>query len=192
MTELEKIEYTRGFIDKLANGINPLTDQPVPESDLINNVRISRCLFYVSDLLRQMAESGSAAPRKTGRSRIPAFTLTLDERAAFPYSDIPLSISEIARRINELGDPEKEMKKLPYTAIMQWLLSAGVLEENLELNGRRSKRPTRMGEELGISTEMRQTAHGEYLIVVYSREAQQFILDNLDAILELSQAGRES
>ena len=27
-----------------------MTDQPVPDSDSINNVRISRCLFYVSDI----------------------------------------------------------------------------------------------------------------------------------------------
>lgn len=50
MTEVEKIAYTRMYIEKLANGINPLTDQAVPDTDLINNVRISRCLFYVSDL----------------------------------------------------------------------------------------------------------------------------------------------
>lgn len=46
MTEVEKIAYTRMYIEKLANGINPLTDQAVPDTDLINNVRISRCLFY--------------------------------------------------------------------------------------------------------------------------------------------------
>ena len=56
MTELEKIAYAKTYIEKLANGINPLTDQPVPDADSINNVRISRCLFYVSDLLRQIVE----------------------------------------------------------------------------------------------------------------------------------------
>lgn len=29
MTEIEKIEYAKAYIDKLANGINPLTDQPI-------------------------------------------------------------------------------------------------------------------------------------------------------------------
>ena len=28
MTELEKIAYAKSFIDKLANGINPLDDMP--------------------------------------------------------------------------------------------------------------------------------------------------------------------
>ena len=64
MTELEKIEYTKSFIDKLANGINPLDGTPVPEGDLLNNVRISRCMFYVSNILRQVIENGGIKPQK--------------------------------------------------------------------------------------------------------------------------------
>lgn len=30
MTEIEKIEYAKSFIDKLANSINPLDDSPIP------------------------------------------------------------------------------------------------------------------------------------------------------------------
>ena len=48
MTELEKIAYAKSFIDKLANGINPLDDTPIPEGDIVNHVRLSRCFFYVS------------------------------------------------------------------------------------------------------------------------------------------------
>ena len=54
MTELEKIEYAKSFIDKLANGINPLDESPIPDGDVVNNVRLSRCFFYVSDILRQV------------------------------------------------------------------------------------------------------------------------------------------
>ena len=45
MTELEKIAYAQTFIEKLANGINPLDDTPIPENDIANNVRLSRCFF---------------------------------------------------------------------------------------------------------------------------------------------------
>ena len=54
MTELEKIAYAKSFIDKLANGINPLDGTPIPEGDITNNVRLSRCFFYVSDILGQV------------------------------------------------------------------------------------------------------------------------------------------
>ena len=40
MTELEKIERAKIYIDKLADGINPIDDLPAPDDDLINNVRL--------------------------------------------------------------------------------------------------------------------------------------------------------
>ena len=58
MTELEIMQRAKMYVDKLANGINPLTDQPAPEGDTVNQVRISRCLFYVSDVLRRVIENG--------------------------------------------------------------------------------------------------------------------------------------
>ena len=66
MTELEKIEHAKGYIDQLANGINPITGEPVPESELINNVHISRCLFYVSEVLRCVIEGGGAQNKNKG------------------------------------------------------------------------------------------------------------------------------
>ena len=53
MTELEKIAYAKSFIDKLANGINPLDNTPIPDDDIANNVRLSRCFFYVSSILQK-------------------------------------------------------------------------------------------------------------------------------------------
>ncbi|MBQ9769560.1 MAG: hypothetical protein IJW27_05085, partial [Clostridia bacterium] len=64
MTELEKIEYAKTFIDKLANGINPLDDSVINEEDIVNNVRLSRCFFFVSDILRQVIDNGGINNKK--------------------------------------------------------------------------------------------------------------------------------
>jgi len=48
MTELEKIAYAKSFIDKLANGINPIDDQPVAEYDVVNNVRLMTIITWTS------------------------------------------------------------------------------------------------------------------------------------------------
>ncbi|MBP5166657.1 MAG: hypothetical protein ILP09_05290 [Oscillospiraceae bacterium] len=50
MTELETLQRAKMYLDKLANGIDPLTDRPAGENDRIHQARISRCLFYVSDI----------------------------------------------------------------------------------------------------------------------------------------------
>ena len=184
MTELEKIAYAKTYVEKLANGINPLTDQPVPDSDSINNIRISRCLFYVSDLLRQIVEKGGISQRKAKTGKVP-FQLDYAARENFCYSETPIPISEITRRINELIQSE-DMKKLNYKSILDWLIQAGFLVSAKNDDGTTTRKPTDNGMQLGITSEQRQRQNRIYTVVVYNKAAQQFILDNLDAAVELS------
>lgn len=185
MTELEKIAYAKTYIEKLANGINPLTNQAVPDDDIINNVRISRCLFYVSDILRQVVEN-KGIPRPKNKSEKAPFQLDWEARGKFEYSEIPIPISEITHRINKLIQ-EEEMKKLSYKHIADWLIQAGFLRLVTGDDGKTVRRPTDDGINIGISTEERESSKGPYMVVVYNQAAQEFILDNLDAIIALIQ-----
>lgn len=184
MTELEKIAYAKAYVDKLANGINPLTDEAVPSYELINDVHISRCLFFVSDILRQVVVIGGISKGKKESAKTD-FQLDYEARKAFQYSEPPISISEITRRINALIDMEK-MKKLNYKHISDWLTECGFLRSVTGENGKMSRMPSESGLQLGISTEQRQGQRGPYTAVLYSKAAQQFILDNLDAVIERS------
>ena len=182
MTELEKIEYAKSFIDKLANGINPLDDYPIPDNDIANNVRLSRCFFYVSDILRQVIENGGTTSSKKKTKN--AFNITQEQLSRFSYSETPISISEIAKKINELVDTE-QMKQLSYRQLTTWLISINALTEQPTVNGKAQKRPTETGRQLGISLETRNGMSGEYQVVVYNKDAQVFILDNIGAIIAL-------
>lgn len=181
MTELEKIAYARSYIQKLANGINPVTGQEVPEGDVVNHVRISRCLFYVSDVLGQVMGNGGISARKKSVHKLP-FQLDHQAREAFQYSESPIPISEITRRINALIRPE-EMRKLSYKHILEWLIEIGLLELVTDASGKMVRKPTRSGEDIGITEEQRQSPRGPYTVVVYSKAAQEFILDNLDGAI---------
>ena len=88
MTELETIQHAKNYLDKLARGINPLTDEPVPEEELINNVRISRCFFYVSDVLRRVLENGGvgSVPRAKQNTTGPGISLPDPVVRVIPYS----------------------------------------------------------------------------------------------------------
>ena len=46
-----KVTVALDWITKLANGMNPIDGSILPDSDIVNNVHISRCLFFVSNLL---------------------------------------------------------------------------------------------------------------------------------------------
>ena len=188
MTELEKIERAKMYIDKLANGVNPIDDSMAPDEDIINNVRLSRCFFFVSDILRQVIENGGTRPIATDKKqrKLP-LAISFEERQQFDYAEKPLTASEIAKSINDLADCEN-MKKFTYLDIVSWFIEVGMLEEITTSEGRHTKRPTPLGRENGISVEDRISSNGPYQVVIYNTAAQHFILDNLDAILALTNA----
>lgn len=191
MTELEKIKRAKQYMEKLANGINPLDDTMTPDGDVINNVRISRCLFFVSEVLRQVIENGGIDPPSAEKKLSPIpLSIPLEDRCRFHYSEIPISASEIAKRINMLATAEN-MKKITYSAILNWLTEIGMMEGKFTAAGKYTKRPTETGRKSGISVEERTGRDGPYRIVVYNSEAQHFILDNLDAILALENTRTE-
>ncbi|MCH5324210.1 MAG: hypothetical protein J1E39_03250 [Eubacterium sp.] len=189
MTELEKMQRAKMYIDKLANGINPIDDTPASDTDIINNVRLSRCLFYVSDILRQVIENnGVIAKSKTTKQ---PFSLPAEKITQFSFSPTPIPVSEIAKRINDLADLET-CYKLKYSEITSWLIEIGALEEKVMPDGAKKKRPTVQGEELGILTEQRVGYNGNYTVVLYNREAQQFILDNIEVIVNYSDSKKKA
>lgn len=181
MTELEKIAYAKSFIDKLANGINPIDDTPIKDDDIINNVRLSRCLFYVSDILRQVVDNGGI--NKPTKHLVP-FSISSEQLLSFAYSDVPIAVSEIAKRINALINTDV-MRKITYKDLTNWLISVDMLAEETNSEGKTRKRPTANGREIGISTEIRTGQNGTYTVVLYDKSAQQFIIDNLESVIHL-------
>lgn len=188
MTELEKIQRAKMYMDKLANGINPVDDSLVPDEDVINNVRLSRCFFFVSDVLRQVIENGGVQPaavEKKPKKR--PLEIPLEKREEFEYSKSPIPASEIAKRVNALAEDEN-MVKLSYSGITTWLMELGMLEPVTTPEGKKTKHPTELGRENGITLEERTGTRGAYQVTVYNTEAQHFVVDNLDAILTAGNA----
>ena len=184
MTELETMKRAKMYLDKLANGINPLTDQPVPDSDCINQVKISRCLFYVSDVLQGVIE-GDCRSEKPKKPKKSSFTITQEDLKKYQFANNPIPVSEVTNRINDLVDLNT-MFKLKYTSITTFLLQCGFLVQGQYVDGRTFRSPTDQGKALGISSEERTGQAGTYHVTVYNAAAQQFILDNIDAVIEIN------
>ena len=184
MTEIETMQLAREYLIKMANGIDPLKDRAVAETDCLNQVRISRCLFYVSEVLGRVIESGG----KTGGSRKAAkqpFAISYDLLEHFPLSNTPIPVSEIAKRLNELVEPGT-MTKLKTTSITGFLVESGLLKAVQAPDGSTTKVPTEQGRSMGISVEERSGRYGRYRITLYNIDAQQFILDNIEAVIEVN------
>ena len=189
MTELETLERAKMYMEKLANGINPIDGTLLSDEDVVNNVRLSRCFFYVADVLRQVIDNGGISPQKKPKKE--PFAISISQRSSFDYSTTPIPISEIASRINALST-HKNMATLGYAAIRDWLISLGMLEETIDGSGNSVKRPTPHGESIGMQLDARTGNNGQYFVVVYNLDAQHFILDNLDAIIDFHNSKKEN
>ena len=89
MTELETLERAKMYMEKLANGVNPIDGTMIPDEDVVNNVRLSRCFFYVADVLRQVIENGGAVSQK--KSKKEPFEISVEKRASFAFEADPNS-----------------------------------------------------------------------------------------------------
>ena len=137
LTELEKMQRAKMYIDKLAQGINPLDDTTIPEDEVINNVRLSRCLFYVSDILRQVIDNGGQTVRKNSIKK-EFFTLTDEQKDLLIPEKNSVTIKDMTDKINSLID-QNTTKKFKATSIADWLVSIDLLEILKDTSGRNIK-----------------------------------------------------
>ena len=184
MTELEIMQRAKLYIDALANGYNPLSGQPVRDDDVVNQVRVSRCLFYVSGVLQKVIDNGGEVQKKkVPRSQKAPFALLPEQIVQLKPHSSQQSASRITASINELIDTEK-MQKLKTTDITGWLLSIGMLQDIETSSGRKRKVPTPDGEMLGMKETSFVNEQGvptQY--TVYDKNAQQFIFDNIETLI---------
>jgi len=185
MTELEKLILAKGYMDRLAEGNDPVCGLPLPDDTALNNVRLSRCFFFVSDILRQVIENGGTVSRRPAKNTaLPPFVMPEEMRGQIEISEEPTMITKFAARITDLVDAGS-MRKLKVTAFTSWLVGNGYLYEDT-VNEKKCKRPTKVGEEIGIFAESRDGQGGGYIAILYKEKAQRFLIENLDQIIALS------
>lgn len=177
--DINLVSHAKDYIDDLAKGVNPFTKEEVNENDIINNVKISRCLFYVSEILDEVISNGGV--NKSFKPKQIDFNIDSIDIDSIEISDTPVTVSIIAQRVNA-AKPEN-MKKLKVTAITNWLVSINMLEV-ITINNKNIKKVTASGEDLGLTEEERLGHYGRYFAVTYNKNAQQFVIDNINSIID--------
>lgn len=182
MTELETMQRAKSYIDKLANGMDPLTDEMIKDDSVINNVRISRCLFYVSGVLQQVIDNGGEIGRKRKSEPRQPFSITDEQKARIIISETPIGIMEFSKSVKAVL-PEN-MRTLAVTKITDWLVENEYLREEI-VQDKTRRVATPKGEHEGILTVDAVSRDGiPYKKNIYTAEAQRFIIANLELISE--------
>lgn len=182
LTEKETILRAKSYLEKLSQGINPLTDSPVPEYDTVRIERISKCLSYAAMILRKVAEQ----PNAKNRYKKQPFSLTREEIEKYNITT-PLPVTEIRNCLNSLSDGRTA--NLKSESVTGWLINNGYLVRNTDPQSKPRFIPTDKGKDAGIYIETRHGIHGDYGVVMYDCAAQQLILDNIGKIAELNIIG---
>lgn len=148
MTELETMQRAKMYMERLPQGIDPITNQEVPGDSVLNNVKLARCFFYVSDVLGQVIANGGVIGVKP---KLQAFTITTDQLSKVQISQEPIRVTQLVDMISgAVGD--SRMKKLRTTVITDWLLEKGFMEKQIGPDGRSVRVPTQNGLMIGLST----------------------------------------
>lgn len=175
MTELETMQRAKMYLDKLAQGIDPITNQDVPEDSVLNHVRLARCFFYVSSVLDQVIANGGVIGQ---RVKTMDFVITPEQMDRVQIQDYPVRITEFTEAVYQ-AIQNSEMKKPGVKKITDWLLAQGLMIQITGSDGKSHRIPTEQGLRMGMSTRLRQTRDGEYQAVYYDKSMQRYLLDNL-------------
>ena len=178
---MEKLIKAKEWIEKLANGINPIDDTEIKDDDIVNNVQISRCLFYVADVIKEFQQKMNFQEEYGNMKQVkrkPHSQLFVN----FEYSEEPISLTELVNMLNNYMDLNI-YKKLSYSTIASWLTERCILMEVENELGKFRRVPTEVGERLGIYDIDCLSMYGhEYMKVVYNKAAQKYIVNHLDEI----------
>ncbi|MBQ8135744.1 MAG: hypothetical protein IJ192_15315 [Clostridia bacterium] len=191
LTEKEKMLRAKMYMLKLAGGINPIDGTSVSGDSVVTNERLKNCFLYIAEVLDNAANSDiqkTAKPKRTS-SRLP-FSVDESLLDKVSVSEEPQAVSQIAKSVNEIMGRDG-MKKLQAKAINDWLVSQGYLSNEEEYKGSTRRVPTEKSKEIGIITRQGMGTFGAYTIILYSEQAQRFIIDHLMDIVKFYDANSE-
>ncbi len=184
LVDTKKLETAILYINRITEGRNPVNNMPVEEDAVINNPNVVRCMFFVKEVLEELKRNDGyigRRPRTNKDKSKPDYPL--DALLDFHYFE-DKTITKFVDQLNGLADMTI-YKKITYNPITAWLKEKGYLsEEILDFDGKKHTVVTAKGSELGIKGEIRKSSRGEtYMGITYGKEAQEFIVANMDKIL---------
>ena len=172
------LEQIKIDIKKVASGINPLTEECFADEKVLeSNPDLREALEYLYESINLLEEDNPWLKREKRRR----FWISQDKLALYEYSDEPVSLTTILNGLVQLVDKTK-VKRFPYSAVARWLASVGMLKMVEKKYGNASFYPTEQGERLGIIAV--QSGDGNKMALYYTRQAQEYIVNNVPAIIQ--------
>lgn len=176
-----KLEIALAYVSRMAEGNHPVKNRPVEEDSVLNDPNVIRCMYFIKDVLHQVKDNGGMIGSRSSKSAKSPFPLEVLSK--FVYRE-DTSITHFLAQLKLLAE-DPDVKGIGIKPITEWLKQMDyLLDEYEEGTGQKKTRTTPKGEQFGLYMEPRVSARGqEYNIIMYSRRAQEFIVQHMEAIL---------
>ncbi|KGR79426.1 hypothetical protein [Ureibacillus manganicus] len=170
--DTQKLSETKVLIEKLANGVDPITDKPIQDESFLNNPKIVRTFYFLIDYIETQIEQKKFPLRKPKKFKI---TYEQLEKVELPTGKI--GVNEFAKAINTVIDPQVS-KKVTGQMINKKLKDLGILSETIDEDGKVITITNENSEGYGIESITKNFNGREYQKVVYNEVGKEFLLKN--------------
>ncbi|WAM36266.1 hypothetical protein [Caldicellulosiruptor acetigenus] len=174
----EKLIKAKSIIEKIANGINPISGESIKEDSFMQDPRLIRCFFYIADVLDAVIKNGfngvSAKPTQ--------FVITPEQKKRIKLPDYNIGVNEFAKCVNNVIDPSVS-KRLTGADINRQLKKMGILSEIKLPDGKTKTVMNENSQKYGIEVEKRTYKDIEYEVIVFNEKGKKFLLENLEKIM---------
>ena len=202
MNKRRVIQHAKGYLDLLSKGIDPISQKEVDPASIVAEPRLQKCFAFVSDLLEELlANDGHVALSYDGADAPPnasapqyelvrkkdPFRLSQEQRRSVMIAKGPVTPNTFINHINRVID-NSAMERLSIKRVNAWLLKNEYVIQAKQpvVVNRTVMKPMLKAAKIGIEeTETTDPKTGEIKYrIMLTPKAQQFLLDNLDRILE--------
>lgn len=178
--DMQKLDTAILYLQRIADGKNPVNNMPADEESVLNNPNVIRCMFFTKEVLEEVKRNGGNIGKKLSKKDLPPFPVEVLKEYVY-RADKP--ITKFVEQMNELVD-SYVYQKINYKVISDYLKENGYLMVVDMPDGKTSNRATEKGNSIGIISEERTSTSGKpYIATLYTEKAQVYVIEHIKEIL---------
>lgn len=178
--DMTKLENALIFVNRIADGKNPINDAPSEDDSVLNDPNVIRCMFFIKEVLTSVKNNNGSIGRRQKSAKKP---FPMETLSSFVYAE-DKTITRFVAQLNDAIDTN-EYKKVAYKDITDWLKENDYLQDTEdEILKKKVTLATEKGNSIGISHSLKTSMSGiSYYRVSYNQQAQDFLVENLPKII---------
>ncbi len=143
--DLKKLETAIIYVQRIADGYDPVDNRPAEEESVLNSPDVVRCMFFIKDVLEAVRRNDGLIGKAKGKA--PKEHFPYEVLNEFCYRE-DLSITYLLAQIH-LPLEGRNIKKISLQTVTRWLKIAGYLTEEFSQEvGKIATVPTEKGKNL--------------------------------------------